>query len=812
MIRSVDVERITRRFYEQFKGERQHFLDSIQGISSRAAHERYTSLLLNRLMFLYFIQQKGFLDNDTHYLAHRLALTQQHAPDTFYRCFLLPLFHEGLGSPTHSPGLHRLCGKIPYLDGDLFTRHEIEEQYPTIHIDDAAFERLFAFFHTYQWQLGEAASQQKNVLHPGILGYIFEKYINQQQMGAYYTEEDVTEYIARNTIIPVLFDRLEARYPALFSATGQIWQLLQQQPERYIFPQVCYAHQHSGETTRDYHTRHARYTALIEQIAAGKLHCIDDFITHNLDLCRFALDVIDGLEDIRCVQAVYEQLQQMTILDPTCGSGAFLFAALNILEPLYTACLKRLHAVPNRYNVFKTIITHNLYGVDMMAEAAEICKLRLFLKLIAQIEQVDDIEPLPHIEHNIRAGNALVGLLTSDDASVDQATLDQRLARTYALDPQDASAFTHWRESHQPFHWCSEFADILARGGFDVIIGNPPYVEYDPKKFPYRLLDFTTLACSNLYPCVIERSQRLLNPASRQGMILPLAAFATRNMIPFIEGFLRWFPCTWLSFYHFRPSMLFSGGKIASIPIVISLAKTAGPEQRFSTSVMKWSAEDRPLLFPLLSYCRITVPRDPDNRYYYPKFGSPIENSIMRKILQQQKVSGYLAKSRSGTSARAMSYRSAGGLYWKIFVNFAWPYHTTSNKQCTFQPQYDCDIFVALFNSSLFWWYYTATFDTFNLKDYMLFGFRFTYPQDPALLQALKIQCQRLMSDFKKNACHLKRGETGSYTIYAKKSKSIINDIDRLLAQHYHFTEEELDFIIHYDIKYRMGIKGGFEE
>jgi hypothetical protein len=179
----------------------------------------------------------------------------------------------------------------------------------------------------------------------------------------------------------------------------------------------------------------------------------------------------------------------------------------------------------------------------------------------------------------------------------------------------------------------------------------------------------------------------------------------------------------------------------------------------------------------------------------------------MLKVLRQQKVRKYLVKNRPGASTGAMSYRSAGGLYWKIFVNFAWPYHTTSNKQCIFQPQYDCDIFVALFNSSLFWWYYTATFDTFNLKDYMLFGFRFTYPQDPALLQALKTQCQRLMVDFQKNARHLKRGETGSYTIYARKSRLIINDIDRLLAQHYGFTDEELDFILHYDIKYRMGIK-----
>jgi hypothetical protein len=138
-------------------------------------------------------------------------------------------------------------------------------------------------------------------------------------------------------------------------------------------------------------------------------------------------------------------------------------------------------------------------------------------------------------------------------------------------------------------------------------------------------------------------------------------------------------------------------------------------------------------------------------------------------------------------------------------VNFSWPYKTTSNKQCSFQQNYDRDIFVALFNSSTFWWYYTVTFDTFNLKDYMLFGFRFTYPQDTTIIQDLCKCCQELMDDFRANAQHLKRGSTGSYTVYARQSKHIIDKIDQILAHHYGFTEEERDFIVNYDLKYRMG-------
>ncbi len=181
----------------------------------------------------------------------------------------------------------------------------------------------------------------------------------------------------------------------------------------------------------------------------------------------------------------------------------------------------------------------------------------------------------------------------------------------------------------------------------------------------------------------------------------------------------------------------------------------------------------------------------------------------MNKVLQHPTIRCYLSDTPNENS---MFYRSAGGLYWKVFVNFSWPYQTTSNKQCSFQERYERDIFIALLNSSLFWWYYTTTFDTFNLKDYMIFGFRFSFPQDEHIINSLKQLSLQLMQDFIGNAKHLKRGNTGSYTIYARKSKPIIDEIDRVLAKHYGFTDEELDFIINYDIKYRMGRDNGEEE
>ena len=178
-----------------------------------------------------------------------------------------------------------------------------------------------------------------------------------------------------------------------------------------------------------------------------------------------------------------------------------------------------------RYFILKSIVLNNLYGVDIMEEAVEICKLRLFLKLVAQLERYDQIEPLPDIDFNVRAGNTLVGFTSLDavreamtvmpngqyraldeeqqrtlarieeDADVagrafdrfrEQQTalggevtqqdkkdlgdrlrsladeLDRLLAAEYGVDLKKVTAFDAWRAGHQPFHWFAEFYGIMS--------------------------------------------------------------------------------------------------------------------------------------------------------------------------------------------------------------------------------------------------------------------------------------------------------------------------------------------------------------
>ncbi len=299
-------------------------------------------------MVLYFLQGKGLLDNDFSYLANSLKLIQERqGKDRFYRFYLLPLLHEGNGVGAFP----RMDGKpnIPVLALPLFQVHPIEHNTSHIQIADDAFARLFAFFDRYQWKLEEGKQEiAQNELYPEILGGIFEQQINQKQMGAYYTKDDVTTYIARSTILPYLLHTVEAQYPEEFVAGSALWQLLQARPERYISEAVQSERYLPKETKREYEGRRAYYHRLLTQLKAGQIHSIDDLITYNLDIMYFVQDSIAHCEKPEMLLAFYRGIEQMSILDPTCGSGAFLFAAANTLEPLYTNCLNRIQNLTDK--------------------------------------------------------------------------------------------------------------------------------------------------------------------------------------------------------------------------------------------------------------------------------------------------------------------------------------------------------------------------------------------------------------------------------------------------------------------------------
>ena len=152
---SFNVDKVTKRFYAEFKKHHQALTERISGVPAHRERDRrwYASVLMNRLMFIYFIQRKGFVGEDPAYLRNRLTAMRRtfgdhDPPRTYFGDFLLPLFHQGLGThPTEQtwddPDICRIIGQVPYVDGGIFERHDLERDYE-MEIPDSAFESLFA--------------------------------------------------------------------------------------------------------------------------------------------------------------------------------------------------------------------------------------------------------------------------------------------------------------------------------------------------------------------------------------------------------------------------------------------------------------------------------------------------------------------------------------------------------------------------------------------------------------------------------------------------------------------------------------------
>jgi len=942
--KAFDVEKVTKKFYQEFDKHRKVFLGFIDGIPVESDREWYASVMLNRLMFAYFIQKKGFLDSNQDYLKTKLKECQAKKGEdkfySFYRIFLLRLFHEGLGMKklNRPKGLEGLLGNIPYLNGGMFDVHELEhpDKYgKTIEIKDEAFERVFAYFDQYQWHLDERPLKNDKEINPDVLGYIFEKYINQKQMGAYYTKEDITEYISKNTIIPFLFDAVRVKCLVAFDNSNgpTIWDLLRDNPDRYIYAAVRHGcdlplpeeieagvnasqadlierrkpwskpapaqYALPTEIWREVVARRQRYEEIRRKLAAGEVREINNLITLNLDLRQFTQDVIQDCEDPVLLMALWQEITTITVLDPTGGSGAFIFAALNILEPLYEASLDRMEgflvelgehgkkadpsvhkkfaevlarvvAHPNRrYFVLKSIILNNLYAVDIMEEAVEICKLRLFLKLASQVEPDAardnlGIEPLPDIDFNIRAGNTLVGYATYDevkqaitsgldfdnamekiavkaadlqqtfdkfrqlqtegDGSVPTShklelqkrlkaledELNRHLAGEYGVNVSDKAAYAKWVKSHQPFHWFIQFYGILNGGGFDVIIGNPPYVE--TKSIDYKVRGFRTEPCGDLYALCMERSCLLLNSRGLLGMIVPVSIVSTDGFAELRRCLRRPHTISWSLNFAERPAKLFTGVE-KRLTIWIMQRTASEKVDLYLSNYKRWNAEERDALFAKLQFVlhKSTCSLVGDS---LPKICTPPELRILERLSADKPLEMFFGSAGSHLVRYTRKLR-----YFVQFFDFV-PLIKDSKgkklepselKELHLRTEEEREVAIAILNSSLFFWFFCAFSDVRNVNKREINAFRCTLDKmSPQVISQLRKLDKSLMKDFDANSRMLTadygtHGVLHIQSFQPRLSKPILDEIDTVLAGHYGFTAEELDFILNYDIKYRLG-------
>ena len=273
-----DRKDISKKFYSEYKNKKIQLAKRIVGIADNEERSFYASVLLNRIIFLYFLQKKKILNGHERYLTTHLIKYKQDK-QSYYNGFLCPLFFETLciKQQDRSPELNALTGEnMPYLNGGLFLKREIEEKYPAIDVDNKAFEEIFQFFESWFWHTSERDEGEEDAVSPYILGYIFEQSLGENKsQGVYYTPPFLSEFLTHETIYNHFITRL-----ALNNKDGN--------------------KEEKEDTPED---------ALINWLNKAN----DDELTSFFE----------------------KELRDITVCDPACGSGQFLVEALHELSALH---------------------------------------------------------------------------------------------------------------------------------------------------------------------------------------------------------------------------------------------------------------------------------------------------------------------------------------------------------------------------------------------------------------------------------------------------------------------------------------------
>ena len=347
--RVIDREGLTQQFFQRFKRcvsvVDQALAASVQNeppevLSSQAL------LLLSRILFLYFIQRKGWLNGCRNFLGQHLDadLSENRS---FFKATLRPLFFGCLNTPlSKRTGRARRLGRIPYLNGGLFQPSPLELRHPGLSLANEIWaEVLDSTFERFDFCIDES-DQAGTHVDPEMLGRVFESLMEQTERtrsGSFYTPREIVDPFAERALLECLVPKLDE--------------------DRHLVEEV---------------------------LTKGK-----------------------WLGDRARAEAFRRRLDSMTVLDPACGSGAFLLSALRILERAYRATELVLD-LPRHASLRSAIVARSLYGVDLKHEAVRLCELRLWLAIVSESSaEIEDVPPLPNLDRNIQQGNALLGPLDS---------------------------------------------------------------------------------------------------------------------------------------------------------------------------------------------------------------------------------------------------------------------------------------------------------------------------------------------------------------------------------------------------------------
>ncbi|SQA76946.1 Type IIS restriction enzyme Eco57I [Capnocytophaga ochracea] len=768
----------------------------------------FVKRMMGRIVFLYFIQKKGWLavpkgknwgEGNYDYLYQLYKETPREDQPYFYEKRLAPLFFECFTDKKSESETNDL--RFPYLNGGLFDKTQ-DQHFDKVNLPYSIFTELFDTFNSYNFTVYEDAPNEHTVaVDPEMLGHIFENLLeDNKDKGAFYTPKEIVHYMCKESLKISLLSKIVPDNNQSEKAKDVITKIIEHQP--------------LNEDEKSY----------VKE--KGNI-------------------ITTSLENVK-------------ICDPAIGSGAF---PMGLLQEIYyiKITLQQLGITPEQTDaqIKKYIIEKNIYGVDIDAGAVDIARLRFWLSLVVD-EQLP--QPLPNLDFKIMQGNSLLESYQGVDLSeltkvksekeagaqitifdemldVHRNDLSNYIKRYFSCTNSkekitirkeiDKNIRQQINQSYPKidmtnidicanpyfFLWHTYFADVfkgannLDNPGFDIVIGNPPYgaklSQEDKEVLKKKYISAQTIKGAqkgslNTYTLFIELGYNILRKDGCLSFIVPIS-ITSSDSVSGIHKLLE-NNCQEIKFssYAVRPKPVFKNAVVNTS--ILQFIKTKTSCKRIYATKMyrrgkKFSLEN------LINNLEFTEVKDFKLIGRIPKISYEIEKNILQKIFSKQKVSAFMRK--KGTP---IYYRSAGGRYFKVVTN----YSTKSSSETKILLESKiADSIGCILSSSLSFWFYQIYSDNLSWKSYEIENFTIPYLSDKDIV-ALEKLYQKYLADIENNAKNRTVTEDSSYHISEfkeykiQKSKHIIDQIDDLICPLYGLTQEEIDFIKNYEIEFRL--------
>lgn len=529
--KAFNVEKVTKEFFEKYRElffELKKTLDDLVESDPAIARDfkdksistvDFSKKLLGQIVFLYFLQKKGWFgvkkgeewgEGSKRFLRELFEKKHSHY-DNFFNDVLEPLFYEALRIERPGDYYSPFKCRIPFLNGGLFDPlNDYDWQDTDIVLPNELFSNqlktpegdtgtgIMDVFDRYNFTVNEDEPLEREVaVDPEMLGKVFENLLeikDRKSKGTYYTPREIVHYMCQESLSNYLTTELAGK------VTKEDIDTLIRYGETVVEQEIRV--EKAGKETSTY------YKKLPESIR-------------------------------KHAKAIDEKLATIRVCDPAVGSGAFPVGMMNEIVRTRTALNPFFHEGERSVYSFKRDAIQNcLYGVDIDPGAVEIAKLRLWLSLIVDEEDIKKIKPLPNLDYKIVSGNSLLGV----EKNLFNSYLFKQLEDLKPLFFNETNAkkkheyknqiddlIGQITNGHKDFDFEVYFSEVFHENkGFDVIIANPPYIRIQElqKSHPALAKSLKTAYYSasgsyDIYVCFVELATKRISPQGNIAFILP---------------------------------------------------------------------------------------------------------------------------------------------------------------------------------------------------------------------------------------------------------------------------------------------------